>query len=497
MVNEGSVRSMNQRAVGAASVDTTTDHVVASAPSAERSDGSITASERADGNRATAPLANWLPAVVLGGLTAVAMVRQGGFWHADAVVVAAGSLAVLLVAIAFGAVRLRWRKPEATVVVSLLLFDCWWLERAHAAGATTRFFPLGASVLGFAAAFACTRTLKSGQREVGACFVAILGASTAVAGLFGLVVRWDPLAIPSQYLWRLSGTVTYANAAGLVLALGLVMALGMQRWPSVARASICLCIGGLIATQSRGPVLAFAAACAFVPLDRYLRSLVPLAAGLALGVAAVATSGSDGPVPLLALVAVAALLVSVMWAPTVARRHPAPRQMIVAAVAVVVVAGCCAGLLQHQIALRALTGDRSGEWSTGVAQFRAAPLVGVGADQPLEFRAVDGSRAFFVHNEYLQITADAGVVGLALVAAIGVALAMVVRRRDVLGSCAVAGLVCWALAAGVDFDWHLPVIGLMGGWLAGLASASGGPQPFTSAASEPPISGTIPTSNKE
>ena len=96
--------------------------------------------------------------------------------------------------------------------------------------------------------------------------------------------------------------------------------------------------------------------------------------------------------------------------------------------------------------------------------------MGVGPDQPLEFRAVDGTHANFVHNEYLQIGADAGLVGVALLAAAAVSLAVSVRRRDVMTSCAVAGLVCWAVAAGFDFDWHLPVIGLLGGWLAGLAT---------------------------
>jgi hypothetical protein len=133
-------------------------------------------------------------------------------------------------------------------------------------------------------------------------------------------------------------------------------------------------------------------------------------------------------------------------------------------------------VLHRQIESRVLApgnGDRPVEWSTAVDQFRAEPLVGVGSDQPLEFRAVDGSHANFVHNEYLQITADAGLVGLVLLVSAGVVIGGIVRRRDLMTSCAVAGLVCWAVAAGFDFDWHLPVVGLLGGWLAGLSAAGG------------------------
>ena len=117
-------------------------------------------------------------------------------------------------------------------------------------------------------------------------------------------------AIPSQHLWRLSSSLTYADAAGLVLALGLIMALGSDRWPPITRVSVCLCAGGLLATQSRGPMLAFACACALVPVDRYRRNAVPLVAGLCVGLVAVATSGSDGPVPILGAVFVVAVLVS-------------------------------------------------------------------------------------------------------------------------------------------------------------------------------------------
>jgi hypothetical protein len=411
-------------------------------------------------------------AVIVAALIVVDGIRQGGFWHADASIVVLASVPLIVVLLATS----RPRRVELALVVSLVLLDLWWLERAHAAGSLGRFLPLGASILGFLAAFLSTRSLSRAHKEVAAGVVALVGTGAAALGFVGLVWRWDPLAMPSQYLWRLSSSLTYADAAGLVLALGLIMALGLDRWPRIARASVCLCAGGLLATQSRGPMLAFACACALVPLDRYRRNAVPLGAGLCVGLVAVATSGSDGPVPLLGAVLVVAVLASARRP----GREPRPldrRHVLVAAVVGSVAVLACVVVLHHQIELRVLApsnGDRSVEWSTALDQFGAAPLVGVGPDQPLEFRAVDGTHATFVHNEYLQIGADAGVVGVLLLAAAAASLAGSVRRRDVMTSCAVAGLVSWAVAAGFDFDWHLPVIGLLGGWLAGLGATGVG-----------------------
>jgi hypothetical protein len=408
--------------------------------------------------------------VVVAGLLIVEALRQGGFWHADASLVAVASL-VVVVTLLLGS---RLRRTELVLVASLVLLALWWLDRAYAVGSVARFLPFGASVLGFLAAFLCTRGLSGSQKEVAACFVALVGAGVAVIGFIGLVWRWDPLAMPSQYLWRLSSSLTYADAAGAVLAMGLIMALATERWPRTARMSVCLCTAGLLATQSRGPMVAFACACALIPVERYRRNLIPLSAGFLVGVLAVATSGSNGPVPLLGVAVVVAVAVSAARLPGRAQRPLPRRRLVVVSLVGLLAVLACVGLLHRQVELRVLApsnGDRSVEWSTAVDQFRAEPFVGVGPDQPLEFRAVDGTHANFVHNEYLQITADAGLVGLLLLVTAGLALGGTVRRRDVMTSCAVAAIVCWAVAAGFDFDWHLPVVGLLGGWLAGLAVA--------------------------
>ena len=93
----------------------------------------------------------------------------------------------------------------------------------------------------------------------------------------------------------------------------------------------------------------------------------------------------------------------------------------------------------------------------------------MGPDTLLRFHAVDGTYAHFAHNEYLQVLADAGAVGLLLLLAAGGSVVAAVRRDDLLTSCATGALVAFAVAGALDFDWHLAALGMVGGWVAGLA----------------------------
>ena len=424
--------------------------------------------------------ADWmqLAALMLAGLVLAECVRDGGFWTSDALVVTIlGAMVLVLRRWAAPRDRTRW-----TVAASVLALALWWLIRAGTAEGISRFLPLGASLIGFAAAFMVIGSLDASDRELAASFVGLVGALVAAAGFVGLVLRWTPLAIPAQHLWRLSSTITYADAAGLLLAVALLMTLSVETRPWVTRACVCLCAGGLLATQSRGAMVAFACAAAVVPWRRYLVHLVPLVVGILVGALAIATSPWHHRVPVLGVACLVAVGLSVAWPARLNPSRLSGRAITIAAVAVVVVAAGVIVTLHHEIGLRAFSPsdrDRAVEWSAAWHQFVSAVVVGVGPDRVLHFHAVDGTYAHFAHNEYLQIAADAGLIGLGLLAVAVVNLVRVTRRDSLMASCAVAGLFCLAVGGAFDFDWHLPVIGLLGGWVAGLGS----PLPMRSAAS--------------
>jgi hypothetical protein len=417
---------------------------------------------------AVSPTTQWVVAALLFGLMLVDGIREGGFWHADALIAGVGAIVMLLAAALLNPLDRR----SGTVVAALIVLAVWWGIRAATTESVGEVLPLGASFLAFASAFAAVRPLRGPARQIAGVGVAALGAAGSLVGFAGLIWRWFPMAMPAQGLWRLSTTLTYSDAAGLALGMCLLVALGLDRHEWLARLAVCLCSGGLLATQSRGAFVAFAVACAFVPWRRYMQFLFPLLAGGGLGVVAIATSPNTGRVPWLGVTLV--LAVGIAAVPTTRLRALVlnPRIAALAALIVVAVVVSSTLLLHHEIGLRALApsdGDRSVEWSTALHQWASAPIFGVGPDRLLVFHAADGTYAHFVHNEYLQIAADAGVIGLVLLLAAGTAIVRATRRFDVLSSCACAALVCCAVGGAFDYDWHLTFIGFLGGWCAGLA----------------------------
>ncbi len=303
--------------------------------------------------------------------------------------------------------------------------------------------------------------------------MASLGALGALVGFAGLVWRWFPMAMPAQGLWRLSSTLTYADAAGLVFGVCLLLAFGCHQASAFVRVAVCLNAAALLATQSRGAVLACACACLFVPRSRYKELALSIGAGAGLGVAAIASSPQSHPVPWLGAVVVLAVGLALSARPGFAARWSSAHRRIATTGAVLCVVATTAVLLHHEVGLRALAPsdqDRAAEWVSAFRQWASSPFIGVGADKPLILHAADGSAARFVHNEYLQVVADGGLVGLGLLGVVALSLGRALRRVDPLSSCAVAALVCWSVGGFFDFDWHLPALGLLGGWCAGLAS---------------------------
>ena len=89
---------------------------------------------------------------------------------------------------------------------------------------------------------------------------------------------------------------------------------------------------------------------------------------------------------------------------------------------------------------------------------------------------VRSSRARYAHNEYVQVVAETGAVGLALVGMLFVAIGATIRRgsSDVAAfgtrSGVAAALVALGVHSAVDFLWHVPIIPLIAAVLVGLTT---------------------------
>lgn len=125
--------------------------------------------------------------------------------------------------------------------------------------------------------------------------------------------------------------------------------------------------------------------------------------------------------------------------------------------------------------------NRADYWRVAVDSFAGAPLQGVGTAgfrvEWLRERDV-AEGAVDAHSLYLETAAELGLIGLALLAAFvgGVA---VCARRLVFDDAALAAGPCAALAAlalhaGIDWDWDLPALGLVGLLLVGAVIARAG-----------------------
>lgn len=422
-------------------------------------------------------------------MTAVEIARQGAFYPIDALVVAVLSGALVVTSM----VR-RHDAHAVAVVVTAVALAAWWCCSAVIHGRPGSFLPLGASILGFLAAFLVVRELDAPTRRAAAIVAASIAAAASCIGLVACAARWYPLAIPSQGLWRLATTITYSDAAGILCAMGLVVALGLDARAVIVRIDIAACLAGLIAAQSRGAVLAVAIAVALVPLAAIRRAAVPLTTGLAAGVVVVATSAGDAAHPGVAVVVaclVAAAAVTPKAIPHVAPRVVTRRVGALIGVACAAVAAVAVVVLRTPIERRvqfASTAQRVAEWRAAFDQWRGSPWIGVGPDALLHVHVDGGTVAHFAHDEYLQVAAGAGIVGVVLLAAAMAAIGASIRRRDQLSACAAAAVVAWAVAGALDFDWHLAALGLIAGWAAGLA---GHPSPMRHAHSRRGIAAAV------
>src|SRR5215207_4412864 len=276
-------------------------------------------------------------------------------------------------------------------------------------------------------------------------------------GRGGLAV--GSLAWEGDGIWRASGTLSYPNAAAAVLVpvalVGLARLAGAPRsFPLVV--AVTGLLAGAAATMSRAGALV--ALAGLVPSmlgagqPRPLLAVVGLAAGLALAVGVAAAGPGAGA----------------------KSRTGVRREMALVAGVVLLLGGLAAvAVLGGGEAYRRVVESRATLASPDRADaLRAAaqvvadyPLGGAGPGHTqLRWEGPDGGARYFTyaHNEYVQVAADLGLVGVALLAVLLVALARLLWRARATAAGpwvgAVAAACAFAVHSGFDFVWHLPAV---------------------------------------
>jgi O-antigen ligase len=332
--------------------------------------------------------------------------------------------------------------------------------------------------------------------------VLCLGYLTALLAWYGVASHSPAFALTGQGLWRGMGTLGYPNAAAALLALLLVAAVVRQarhgsagtHWPA-AMASTVLLIG-LGATLSRGGLLAAAAGllglAALLGPRRVLAALWAPALGAALALAGLlpGLASTAAPRPGIAAGLLALGLAAGTWSPVLLR-------LLRSRIAMPAVANLGAGVLLAGLgAVLAGTGglssllalgharftlastDRSAAWQAATDVIARHPILGAGPGlRTLSWADPHGGVLVFAyaHNEYLQVLAELGAVGLVLLTAWLAAVFGVLGRcrpRSAGGeaaAAAIAGLITVCTSALLDFSWHFPAIVLTAAALAGCA----------------------------
>lgn len=431
-----------------------------------------------------------LSATAIAGLAGFALwtLVSGGWSSAPdrAIVEFDRALLYLVTLVLFGAAtgspaRLRWMVRgllAAAVVVcaagltTRLLPDVWPL--GHQTVGTRLSFPLRywntlglLAALGLTMAFGLTADPRETRvgRVLAAAATPLLGATllltlsrgsiaTAGVGLVVVVLVGHPRTLPAALLATAPATavaVLAAYDADLLLSADRLTAAGQAQGHHVALV-VGLCVGSAALLRA---VLLFSdvAVARLTPgpvTRRVLLTAGTLATVVAILVAAVAVDAPERYRQFAGTAAVAA-----KTGPQDARAH-----------------------LTDPTSVR-----RRQQWDVALRTFRAHPIKGTGAGTyqlAWERDRPDLGAVRDAHSLYLEVLSELGVVGLALLLVCLLAVVAGLMRRTrgpdrVLHATVLAVVVGWALAAGVDWHWEMPVVTLGVFALGGAALARGAP----------------------
>lgn len=341
--------------------------------------------------------------------------------------------------------------PLNVLSVAMALFCVWLFVSAALLTPTYRADGMYRPLIllgGFAAAAVQGRDAHETLFRAGAMLLGVL----VLIGLLQFYLGFWHLSINPQ---RAAATFvtpnTFAAAINLFLLPLLALALaGRGGWRALVM-TLWL-FAGLLATESRGGFLGFAAGCGFIALalgvpstpEARLRSLRVLAGLLAVFLVFVA-SVRLGPSPAPGMEPFGATIVSRGFS----------YRLELAAVAM------------GQILERPLAGFGANMFWPLYEMTKPAAL-----DVPATFR--------FVHNDYLQVWLEYGLPGIVLLAAIVAAAAALIRGVRHRGAHDPLHLACGAAASGffahalVEYPLYIPfLLAAIGAWLGTLAAHAG------------------------
>jgi O-Antigen ligase len=471
---------------------------------------------------------------------AAAVVGQGGYYQRESEVC---GVLLTLAAVAVLAHRQRSRLRVGTGAKWTLagmgaLAGCTVLAGALDGRVDGAVAPV-ALIAGLAVIVVVVSASSVTSRRQLADIVLGLGVFLAATAWVGVAFHLQPLGRPDGGLWRAATTVTYENAAAALLApLSLWgMARSTVRPGVAARLTVVALVAGLAATLSRAGLGSFLVGCVVLVALLGSRNVwrgagVALIGALAVVVGLVPGMAAPGPArPAWAVLGLAAGLgIGVAgpgrpWrAPRWWRRADEQGRLRLGGrglLALLVLLAFAAGL-----AVMAVTGlaGRSRSWSdrlslsspdrasAAAAAFRvwqAHLLSGVGPGGAVFIWTNAEHQPVFdryAHDEYLQIAAEEGLIGLAGLGLLVAGVAATARQgwrsgrgsldgrkpegdpQQALRAGAIAGLACLAVHSGFDFLWHIPAVPMLAAVAIGLIA----PGPGAAGLSPSPTTEEVP-----
>ena len=453
--------------------------------------GSAVSTDRKDDLASTGPdAARALPlhVLILVAALAAAILGQGAYYATGQHVVA-----VTLALATIAALRARpWTRSDMRLgpLVGCAALAGWAVVSAALAGGVVSARATVAMLVGVAAVLVICRRSTPAQRDALAGAAVAIGVLAAATGWVGVAWRHTPWALPDQGLWRAATTFSYANAAaGLLVPLALLALAQRVAHPRSQPLVLggCLLLVGVGATLSRGGAVALTVGLAVLAWllgpTRLIRAVGPCALGAAIALLGLAPSmpASRPPQATLAAGALVVGLLVAVGLTVLGRRAITVVVLGIAMIAALllprVLADTPAAILGSRISVA--SSDRVQAARAALRVVERRPWTGAGPGRAaLYWVGADGRTLIvqYAHNEYLQVLAELGTIGLVLLLVLlAVVARMVSRGRDLVGTPATwagvaAGLSALAVHSSLDFLWHLPAIPLTGAVLVGLTT---------------------------